>query len=85
MKKIFLIFTLFVSSYVLAESRGTEAYSEKDNYAVCSSYGLDFVVACSSFYLSKGFKAQSGLHALVTRYGNGTPQGTLFFQAFIKN
>jgi len=85
MKKIFLIFTLFVSSYVLAESRGTEAYSEKDNYAVCSSYGLDFVVACSSFYLSKGFKAQSGLHATQTLFKDGSPQGLFFYQAFIKN
>ena len=74
MKKIFLIFTLFVSSYVLAESRGTEAYSEKDNYAV----------ACSSFYLSKGFKAQSGLHATQTLFKDGSPQGLFFYQAFIK-
>ena len=79
MKKIFLIFTLFVSSYVLAGVRGIERYSEYDNYAVCSFYKLDTVVACSNFYLDKQFKAQSGLHAIQT------PQGTLFFQALVKN
>ena len=84
MKKIYLIFILFVSSFVLTGERGALSYSEKDNYAVCSSYLLNSIVACSNFYLTNGFKAQSGLHATQTLYEDGTYQGTLFFQAFIK-
>ena len=92
MKKIFLIFTLFVSSYVLAEIRSGDAkwLPEKNGlgyrdepYAVCSSFVLNSVVACSNFYLKKGFKAQSGLHATQAFYEDGT-QGTYFFQAFVR-
>ena len=93
MKKIFLIFTLFVSSYVLAEIRTGDAkwlptktgqdYKEGEVYQVCSSFVLNSVVACSNSYLKKGFKAQSGLHATQALYGDGS-QGTYFFQAFIK-
>ena len=93
MKKIFLIFTLFVSSYVLAEIRSGDAkwlptktfldYKEEDVYVVCSGFVLNSVIVCSDWFLKKGFKAQSGLHATQAFYENGS-QGSYFFQALIK-
>ena len=78
MKKIFLILSLFVSSFVFAEVRNSLEYQKGDIYEVCSDYKLFMLIGCSNVYLLNGFKAQSGLHAIQT------PEGILFYQAFIK-
>ena len=77
MKKIFLIFTLIVSSYVYSSVRPYISYEPKPSYEVCSSTLLSETIRCVNEYISDGFKAQSGLHAVQT------PKGTLFFQAVI--
>ena len=78
MKKIFLIFTLFVSSYVFSEERGFYDYDNVQPYEVCSDYRLYALVGCVRLYLTKGYKAQSGVHAVQT------PEGTLFFQSVVR-
>ena len=77
MKKIFLIFTLFISGYVFSEERG---YSEVSTgpYEICSNYELMFLINCVNLYSDDGYKAQSGVHAV------RTPKGILFFQSVIK-
>ncbi len=77
MKKIFLIFTLFVSSYVFSEYRGFNNYDNVQPYEVCSDYQLFALVTCVKAYLVRGYKAQSGVHAVQT------PKGTLFFQSVV--
>ena len=78
MKKIFLIFTLLVSSYGFAVERYYKNYSIKPSYEVCSSILLESTISCVTSYVLDGYKAQSGLHAVQT------PRGTLFFQSLIK-
>ncbi len=79
MKKIFLIFTLIVSSYVFANERlypGFDKY--RPFYEVCSSQTLGLTVTCVNEYMVDGFEVLSGLHAIETS------RGTVFFQALTK-
>ena len=84
MKKIFLIFTLFVSSYVFNEERIFSEYFNNEinvknySYEICSNRDLDVLVACVNLFRTVGFKPLSGVHAV------DTPKGTLFFQSVIK-
>ncbi len=77
MKKIFLIFTLLVSSYGFAETRLYTDYAIKPSYEVCSSKSLQLTITCVTSYVLDGFDPQSGLHAVQT------PKGTFFFQAVV--
>ena len=82
MKKIFLIFTLFVSSYVFNEQRRFSDHVRDDSidnlYEVCSDTNLGALIICVNVFIESGYKPQSGLHAV------DTPKGTLFFQSVIK-
>ena len=84
MKKIFLIFTLFVSSYVFNEERifsdyfNNEINVKNNSYEICSHREIDVLVACVNLFRTVGFKPLSGVHAV------STPEGTLFFQSIIK-
>ncbi len=87
MKKIFLIFTLFVSSYVFNnEERNFLDYPELmgnkftgwPTYEVCSNYELVKVIVCVNKYVRYNYSPRSGVHAV------STPKGTLFFQSVVQ-
>tara|TARA_B000000532_G_scaffold211528_1_gene181209 strand:- start:342 stop:605 length:264 start_codon:yes stop_codon:yes gene_type:complete len=81
MKKIFLIFTLLVSSYGFSLRLYNYEYEKggKPFYEVCASEYLELVVVCAGSYLANGWKAQSGLQVV------DTPEGLTFFQTVILN
>ena len=80
MKKIFLILIMVLSSYGFSTERYSGHTTYLTAYQVCSGKNLTRVIDCVNNYIqNSGYRAQSGLH------GVQTPQGTLFFQALIKN
>ena len=78
MKKIFLIFTVLVSSYSFTSEKGYSTYETRP-YTACSYKDINKTITCVNDYIRlKGYSTLSGIHAVQSS------NGVYFFQALIK-